>query len=103
MNTGIVTFENYGTTVPSRVSHITFTHEVGHNFGSPVSEAGRILLFKGEPRLHAQFQLSSVYDLAIALDMHSHTHTHLNFVKVAGYDGTVRHLLVFMFNCDESR
>nr|XP_039260470.1 disintegrin and metalloproteinase domain-containing protein 10-like [Styela clava] len=35
LNTGIVTFENYGSTVPSRVSHITFAHEVGHNFGSP--------------------------------------------------------------------
>lgn len=35
MNTGIITIENYGSTVPSRVSHITFAHEVGHNFGSP--------------------------------------------------------------------
>ena len=35
MNTGIITIENYGNTVPSRVSHVTFAHEVGHNFGSP--------------------------------------------------------------------
>ena len=36
LNTGIVTFTNYGSMVPSRVSHITFAHELGHNFGSPV-------------------------------------------------------------------
>lgn len=37
LNTGIITFQNYGSQVPSKVSHITFAHEVGHNFGSPVS------------------------------------------------------------------
>ena len=32
---GIVTLLNYGKFVPSIISHITFAHEIGHNFGSP--------------------------------------------------------------------
>ncbi|PIK57918.1 ADAM10 metallopeptidase [Apostichopus japonicus] len=35
LNTGIVTIQNYGSTVPSKVSYITFAHELGHNYGSP--------------------------------------------------------------------
>ncbi|XP_070536198.1 disintegrin and metalloproteinase domain-containing protein 10-like [Ptychodera flava] len=35
LNTGIITIQNYGSKVPSKVSHITFAHELGHNFGSP--------------------------------------------------------------------
>uniref|UniRef100_A0A665VEE0 Disintegrin and metalloproteinase domain-containing protein 10 n=1 Tax=Echeneis naucrates TaxID=173247 RepID=A0A665VEE0_ECHNA len=35
LNTGIITVQNYATHVPPKVSHITFAHEVGHNFGSP--------------------------------------------------------------------
>ncbi|XP_074661088.1 disintegrin and metalloproteinase domain-containing protein 10-like isoform X2 [Tubulanus polymorphus] len=34
-NTGIVTFLNYGNKVATKVSILTFAHEVGHNFGSP--------------------------------------------------------------------
>ena len=36
LNTGIVTTVNYRKAVPARVSQLTFSHEVGHNFGSPV-------------------------------------------------------------------
>ncbi|XP_060076625.1 disintegrin and metalloproteinase domain-containing protein 10-like [Ylistrum balloti] len=35
LNTGIVTIINYGKRVVPTVSHLTFAHEVGHNFGSP--------------------------------------------------------------------
>ena len=37
LNTAIVTFQNYGARVARPVSIITVTHEIGHNFGSPVS------------------------------------------------------------------
>lgn len=40
LNTGIITVQNYASHVPPKVSHITFAHEVGHNFGSP-HDSGR--------------------------------------------------------------
>lgn len=36
LNTGIVTLLNYGSRMPVMISTLTFSHEVGHNFGSPV-------------------------------------------------------------------
>lgn len=37
LNTGIVTLLNFGRRVPENVNVLTFSHEIGHNFGSFVS------------------------------------------------------------------
>ncbi|KAK3096050.1 hypothetical protein FSP39_022532 [Pinctada imbricata] len=40
LNTGIVTVKNYGKSVASVVTQVTFAHELGHNFGSDHDKDG---------------------------------------------------------------
>ena len=46
LNTGIVSIVNYNKRVPFKVSQLTFAHEMGHNFGSPVCYKHRFRLAK---------------------------------------------------------
>uniref|UniRef100_A0A3B3QJA2 Disintegrin and metalloproteinase domain-containing protein 10 n=1 Tax=Paramormyrops kingsleyae TaxID=1676925 RepID=A0A3B3QJA2_9TELE len=52
LNTGIITVQNYASHVPPKVSHITFAHEIGHNFGSP-HDSG-LLCTPGESKIQNQ-------------------------------------------------
>nr|XP_054931487.1 uncharacterized protein LOC129386961 [Dermacentor andersoni] len=38
--TAVITFQNHNGRVPQRTSHITFAHELGHNFGSSPEQRG---------------------------------------------------------------
>jgi disintegrin and metalloproteinase domain-containing protein 10 len=45
LNTGVVTFINYKKQVPSRISEVTFAHELGHNFGAKVRALGQLTVY----------------------------------------------------------
>ncbi|XP_064644930.1 disintegrin and metalloproteinase domain-containing protein 10-like [Lineus longissimus] len=85
LNTGIVTFENYQQRVPTKVSILTFAHEVGHNFGSPhdypaecmpytklKNDAGNFIMFaqatSGDRTNNNQFSPCSLNNISLVLD-----------------------------------
>lgn len=51
--------QNYASHVPPKVSHITFAHEVGHNFGSPVSTVGLKALVSLQEKMGQQQRYST--------------------------------------------
>ncbi|KAL4708304.1 hypothetical protein ACJJTC_007710, partial [Scirpophaga incertulas] len=81
LNTGIITFVNYNSRVPPKVSQLTLAHEIGHNFGSPhdyPSEcrpggtAGNYIMFasatSGDRPNNSRFSACSVGNISAVLD-----------------------------------
>jgi len=81
LNTGIITFVNYNSRVPPKVSQLTLAHEIGHNFGSPhdYPEAcrpggtkGNFIMFasatSGDRDNNNKFSRCSVHNISAVLD-----------------------------------
>uniref|UniRef100_A0AAY4DMV3 Disintegrin and metalloproteinase domain-containing protein 10 n=1 Tax=Denticeps clupeoides TaxID=299321 RepID=A0AAY4DMV3_9TELE len=88
LNTGIITVQNYASHVPPKVSHITFAHEVGHNFGSPhdsgiectpgeskaqdKKESGNFIMYaratSGDKYNNNKFSICSIRNISLVLE-----------------------------------
>lgn len=81
LNTGIITFVNYNSRVPPKVSQLTLAHEIGHNFGSPHDypvecrpggSRGNYIMFasatSGDRPNNSKFSPCSVKNISIVLD-----------------------------------
>ena len=85
LNTGIVTLLNYGKHVPPAVSHVTLAHEIGHNFGSPVSNKRSCFCFRqmrlamvklDDFKVTVSFRPSTIIKTSKRnTNTHRHTHT----------------------------
>lgn len=81
LNTGIITFLNYNSRVPPKVSQLTLAHEIGHNFGSPHDYPerckpggleGNFIMFSsatsGDRQNNDKFSPCSVRNISLVLD-----------------------------------
>ncbi|KRT80735.1 hypothetical protein AMK59_4955, partial [Oryctes borbonicus] len=81
LNTGIITFVNYNSRVPPKVSQLTLAHEIGHNFGSPHDyplecrpggQSGNFIMFasatSGDRPNNSKFSTCSVGNISQVLD-----------------------------------
>jgi disintegrin and metalloproteinase domain-containing protein 10 len=81
LNTGIITFVNYNSRVPPKVSQLTLAHEIGHNFGSPHDypndcrpggKVGNYIMFasatSGDRDNNNQFSHCSMSNISAVLD-----------------------------------
>lgn len=81
LNTGIITFVNYNSRVPPKVSQLTLAHEIGHNFGSPHDypqecrpggPQGNFIMFasatSGDRPNNSKFSQCSVRNISAVLD-----------------------------------
>ncbi|XP_076059837.1 zinc-dependent metalloprotease kuz isoform X2 [Oratosquilla oratoria] len=81
LNTGIITFLNYNSRVPPKVSQLTLAHEIGHNFGSPHDfpeeckpggVTGNFIMFSsatsGDRPNNSKFSPCSIRNITLVLD-----------------------------------
>lgn len=81
LNTGIITFVNYNSRVPPKVSQLTLAHEIGHNFGSPHDYPadcrpgglnGNFIMFasatSGDRPNNSKFSICSIRNISSVLD-----------------------------------
>ncbi|KAF5276824.1 hypothetical protein FQA39_LY06376 [Lamprigera yunnana] len=82
LNTGIITFLNYNSRVPPRISQLTLAHQIGHNFGSthdfpsecrPGGLNGNFIMFasatSGDRPNNSKFSSCSIANISAVLDM----------------------------------